>query len=160
MDEEQKKEYRAEVYQNRKKKFLLLTASILDLWWYWGIYYRILDRKHRVLICDRYVWDTYIEFRTEFSEFDIDRWLIWKIAARCAPKPAHSFMFYITAEESFRRDNAKGDKDRDELDRKREKVDKYMQLISEGKWDTVIDGTRTKESIFDEVRGIVFNDHP
>ena len=158
MDAEQKKEYRAQVYSSKKKKFLLLSVSILDLWWYWGIYYRHLDRKHELLICDRYVWDTYIEFKTEFSEYNIDKWLIWKIAKMVAPKPDHSFMFIIPAVESFRRDNDKGDKDRYELDRKIEKVKKYQSLISQGKWDTVIDGMNSRESIFEKVKGIVFND--
>lgn len=158
MDESGKKEYREKVYQNKKKKFILLTASILDLWWFWGIYYRYLDRKHELLICDRYVWDTFIDFQTEFSEFHVEKWLIWKVAFFLAPKPKHSFMFYITAEESFRRDNEKGDPDRDELDRKKEKVTKYMKLINTGKWDTVVDGMKTKDEMFAIVKEKIFND--
>lgn len=156
LDEEGKKEYRQKVYQNKKKKFVLLTASILDLWWFWGIYYRYLDKKHELLICDRYVWDTYIDFKTEFSEFDVDKWLIWKIAVWLAPKPKHSFMFIISAEESFKRDNDKGDPDRDELDRKIEKVNKYKRLIQQNKWDTVVDGMQSREEMFDIVKRKIF----
>lgn len=156
MNAEEKKEYRAKVYQSKRKKLLLLTASIVDLWWFWGVTYRRLNRKHQMLICDRYVWDTYIDFRIEFSEFNVDRWLIWKIAKWLAPKPDHSFMFIISAEESFRRDNEKGDPDRDELDRKIFKVEKYKELIAQNKWDTVVDGMKTREEMFDIVKKNIF----
>lgn len=149
-------EYREANWNNPKKKFLLLVASILDLWWFWGIYYRILNRKHEVFICDRYIWDTYIDFKTEFPEYDVDRWLIWKIAVTLAPKPKHSLMFFITAEESFRRDNEKGDQDRDELDQKKQKVEKYMKLMDQNKWDTIVSGMQTREEMFEIVKGKIF----
>lgn len=152
MDAEEKKEYREAVYQSKKKKFLLLTASILDLWWYWGIYYRYLNKKHQLLICDRYIWDTYIDFKTEFAEFSFEKWFIWKITEAIVPKPVHSFLFFISAEESFRRDVEKNDQDRDELDRKVAKVEKYKELIAKRKWDTVIDGMKTREDIFNIVK--------
>lgn len=156
MSPEQKKEYRANVYKNGRKRKLLLTASILDLWWYFGLWYRIMNWTHKILICDRYLWDTYIDFRSEFPEFEIDNWKIWKIAVKLAPKPMHSFMFYITAEESYRRDQQKGDLTLDPLEVKIAKVDKYMKLINNGKWEVVIDGTRDRESISKEVHKTVF----
>lgn len=156
MNRAEKLEYREATWNNPKKKFLLLVASILDLWWFWGIYYRILDRKHEVFICDRYIWDTYIDFKTEFPEYNVDKWLIWKIAVALTPRPKHSFMFFITAEESFRRDDAKGDLDRDELERKKEKVEKYMKLMKQNKWDTIVDGMQTREEMFEIVKGKIF----
>lgn len=158
MTPEQKKEYRANVYKNSRKRKLLLTASVLDLWWYFGLWYRIMNWTHKILICDRYLWDTYIDFRSEFPEFEIDNWFIWKTAVKLAPKPKHSFMFYITAEESYRRDQQKGDLTLDPLEVKVAKVDKYMKLINSGKWEVVIDGTRDRESISKEVFKTVFGE--
>lgn len=156
MTPEQKKEHREQIYKNSKKRYWLLTASILDLWWYFGLWYRIKNWTHKILICDRYIWDTYIDFRSEFPEYDIDNWFIWKTAVKLAPKAKHSFMFYITAEESYRRDQQKGDLTLDPLEVKIAKVDKYMKLINSGKWEVVIDGTRDRESISEEVRKTVF----
>lgn len=156
MTPEQKKEHRQQIYKNSKKRYLLLTASILDLWWYFGLWYRIKSLFHNVLICDRYIWDTYIDFRSEFPEYEIDNWWIWKTAVRLTPKPAHSFMFYITAEESYRRDQQKGDLTLDPLEVKVAKVDKYMKLINSGKWEVVIDGTQTRESISNQIFNTVF----
>ena len=159
MNDTQKKEYREKVYGSKFKKFLLLTASIVDLWFFWGIKYRRLNKKHKLLICDRYVWDTFVEFKTEFSEFHVEKWLIWKIAVKVAPKPIESFMFYIDAEESFKRDNDKGDKDRDELDRKKLKVQRYEELMSQNKWSITISGLEPREKIFETIKKVIFNDN-
>lgn len=159
MNEEEKKEYRSEVYDNKVKKFILLTVSILDLCWYWGIYYRFLSFKYSLLICDRYVWDTYIDFRTEFSEFNIDKWCIWKIASRFAPKPDFSFLFLITAEESLKRDKAKGDLQPDSIECKKKKIRKYEILSENSKWNVVIDGMKSKDEIFEVVKRRIFNDN-
>jgi thymidylate kinase len=86
MNDEEKKEYREQIYQNKKKKFLLLILSILDVCWFWGVLYRYLKNRHKILICDRYVWDTFIDFKTEFSEFNMEKWLIWRFAKFVAPK--------------------------------------------------------------------------
>lgn len=156
MSPEQKDEYREQIYKSNKKRYLLLVISILDLWWYFGIWYRIKNWTHQVLICDRYIWDTYIDFRSEFPEYVIDNWWIWKIAYKFAPAPKHSFMFYITAEESYSRDQQKGDLTLDTLELKIAKTEKYIKLIDSGKWEVVIDGTRDKKSISREVRRTVF----
>ena len=111
---------------------------------------------NNVLICDRYLWDTYIDFQSEFPEFDIDNWRIWKIATILAPKPKHSFMFYISAEESYRRDQQKGDLTLDPIEVKVAKVDKYMKQMNSGKWEVIIDGTRERESISMQVKETVF----
>ena len=70
MSFEQKMEYRSEVFKNSKKKKLLLIASLLDLCWYWGIYYRVRSLFYDITVLDRYIWDTYIEVRTEFVGID------------------------------------------------------------------------------------------
>jgi len=67
-------------------------------------------------------------------------------------------MFYITAEESYRRDQQKGDLTLDPLEVKIAKVDKYMKLINSGKWEVVIDGTRSREDIYNDVTKTVFGE--
>lgn len=156
MTPKQKSEYRAKVYKNSKKRFLLLVASILDLWWYFGLWYRIKSLMYNILICDRYIWDTYIDFRSEFNEYEIDNWWIWKTAVKLSPKPKHSFMFYLSAEESYRRDQQKGDLTLDPLEVKTLKIDKYMKLINNKKWEVVIDGTKDIESISNTIISTIF----
>ena len=57
---DKKMEYRELFYKSSIKRKILLTISLLDLCWYFGIYYNILKYKYQILILDRFVWDTYI----------------------------------------------------------------------------------------------------
>jgi len=136
----EKLEYRDRIYQSATKKRLLLLISILDLCWYFGLYYRVLAQINKVLICDRYLWDTYVEVKNEFPEFDIDKWLLWKIVVFLSPKPKISFFLVIPAEESIRRDIEKKDLTVDSLELKKSKIGIYMKLLKQGKWTKVLDG--------------------
>lgn len=147
MNFEQKMSYREQIYKSTVKKKLLLIASILDLCWYFGIYYRFLDFFNTVLICDRYIWDTYVELKTEFSGIEIDRWPLWKFAVSVSPKPETSFVFAITAEESLKRDAEKNDATPDSLNIKKAKISMYMDLMEEGKWTNVMDGLKPIDEI-------------
>jgi dTMP kinase len=140
MSFEDKMEYREQIYKNSKKKRLLLVASLFDLCWYFGIYYRLLSLYNKILICDRYIWDTYVEVKNEFSDIDIDKWFIWKLVILVSPKPKVSFMFAIPAEESIRRDIQKKDLTVDSLELKHQKINKYMDLVNQDKWTNIMDG--------------------
>ena len=146
---EEKIAYRNLIYQSPVKRKLLLIASILDLWWYFGIYYRLLHLKHAVLICDRYVWDTYVEIKTEFSSISIDRWIIWKIAVILFPRPDISFFLNLPANESLKRDVKKHENTLsiDTLSRKKNKINLYLNLIENNKWTNIIDGLKPIDAI-------------
>ena len=139
MNHDEQLEYREKIYQNAKKKRLLLIASLFDLCWYFGIYYRLLNLFNTILICDRYVWDTYVEVINEF-DIDIDNWFLWKMVVWLSPKPQVSFMFVIPAEESIRRDIQKRDLTVDSLELKNRKINMYMGLLKQRKWTNIIDG--------------------
>ncbi len=152
MDSKGKEEYRNEVFQNPKKQRLLYTASMLDLCWYWGIYYRILGVMYDFLICDRYLWDTYVEIKQDFSSIDIDNSLLWKIVKDIAPKPKHSFIFIIPAEVSLERDKQKNAAGIETIDKKMKKIAIYMKCVEAGKWTSVMDGMKSRAELHSEVK--------
>lgn len=151
MDSQGKTEYRNEVFKNPKKQRLLYIASMLDLCWYWGIYYRILGAKYRYLICDRYLWDTYVEISQDFSSVSIDNSFLWKIVRSIAPKPKVSFVFVIPAEVSLERDRQKNAAGIETIDKKKKKIGMYMKCVEAGNWTHVMDGMKSREEIHTEV---------
>lgn len=155
MSQDQKKQYRAEIFQNNKKKKLLLFASLLDLCWYWGIYYRLVSIFNKITILDRYVWDTYVEVKTEFTGIDFESWFLWKLVVALSPKPKNSFLFVIPAEESIKRDIKKHDLAPDSLLLKRQKIELYMKLVHENKWQNVMDGMDSISNLHDKVKKIL-----
>ena len=155
MSQEEKLEYRECFFENPKKKKLLLIASLLDLIWFWGIYYRIEGIRNNILILDRYLWDTYVEIKTEFKGIVFEKWLLWKILVLVTPKPKISFLFVIPAEESIRRDVQKEDLTVDSIELKREKISLYMHLKNQGKWSTIMDGMKSIQELHKEVVSVL-----
>ena len=147
MDSKEKSEYRNAVYKNPQKKKLLFVASMIDLCWYWGIYYRMLRLTNKVLICDRYIWDTYVEINSDFKGINIDRSFWWKMVKLLTPRPTISFVFVIPAEESFSRDCQKNAAGIENIETKQFKIDKYMECVSNNCWTDVMDGMESIETL-------------
>lgn len=146
---------RREVYKSKKKQKLLFAASMLDLCWYWGVYFRLLNITNRYLICDRYLWDTYVEMKHDFYSIDIDHSFLWEMVKFLAATPKVSFVFVIPAELSLERDLQKGTDGTEDIERKKSKIDVYMHLVEQGRWTNVMDGTKSRESLHHEVLDII-----
>lgn len=155
MNTAQKSEHRQEVFQNPWKLRLLYTASMLDLCLYWGIHYRFQSLFCKYLICDRYLWDTYVEVKHDFMGINIDRSLLWKMVKFFAPRPKVSFVFIIPAELSLTRDKQKDAAGIENIERKKSKINMYLALVEQGHWSNVMDGTRTREELHADVKHIV-----
>ena len=151
MDEEEKKAYRQNVFQSPKKQKLLYVASMLDLCWYWGIYYRIMAMFTRILICDRYLWDTYVELNQDFHCINIDKSVLWKIVKFLAPKPKVSFVFVIPADVSLARDQQKNASDIECVEVKKQKIETYLRCVENHCWTHVMDGMDTIEDLHVQV---------
>lgn len=151
MNAAEKKEYRKNVFQSPKKQKLLYVASMLDLCWYWGIYYRVVGWFEKILICDRYLWDTYAEINQDFPAVDIDRSKLWKFVKLLAPKPKVSFVFMIPAEVSLVRDHQKNAAGIENIDIKKKKIATYMKCVDEGRWTHVMDGMNSIEDLHEQV---------
>lgn len=155
LDDVQKAEYRKAVFRNPKKEKLLYIASMLDLCWYWGIYYRLLKLFYKYVVCDRYVWDTYVEINSDFAGIDIDKSLLWKIVRFVSPKPKVSFVFIVPPEVSLKRDHEKNAAGIETIEVKRRKIDSYMKCIDANCWTHVMDGMHTIEELQQQVLDIL-----
>lgn len=151
MNTEDQLEYRQKVYKSGFKRKILLTMSLWDLCWYWGIYFRFLRRKYPLLILDRYVWDTYVEVSTEFGIENLSKRLLWKFVKTVAMKPDKGIILTIPAEESLRRDSLKGEITTDSLEFKKNKIAIYQMLMKQDRWNVVLDATATVEQTFSEI---------
>lgn len=154
-DDAMKSEYRQNVFRNPRKRKLLFVASMLDLCIYWGIYFRIKSLFCSILICDRYLWDTYVEIQQDFKGIDIDNSIWWKLVKLFTPKPKVSFVFLIPAELSLKRDKQKEAAGIENIERKKAKIETYLKLVDNGQWTNVMDGTKTREELHQEVLSIL-----
>ena len=155
MDEAEKTEYRNSIYADGKKAKILYVLSLLDLCWYWGIYYRILGWTKKILICDRYLWDTYIELKYDFENIEIDHSSLWSFVKFCTPKPKISFVFVVPPEVSAERDRQKDADGIESVERKKQKIDTYLDCIKKGCWTNEMNGMKSVEALHNEVVEII-----
>lgn len=150
--EEQKAEYRKEARTNPRKQKIILILSILDLYWFFGVYYRFIALTGRVLICDRYIWDTVVDFRVNFSLYNFEKWTIWKLLLELIPTPTPSFMFVISAAQSVERGLQKQEAHMESIEVKILKAEEYFKLVDKKKWSNVIDGNLEVNKIHEIVK--------
>ena len=134
---------------------LLLWLSILDLVFYWGGAFRKKSKGEQVLICDRYYWDTYIDFSLKYPKTKFDKWLVWCLLAANYRKPDVSFVLTVTPDESLRRSDLKFEPFPESKEKREDRLNLYLREIKNGRWQHEIDCMRPIEPIQKEIRGIV-----
>lgn len=155
MNEEEKKEYRSNFFQNPKKEKFLFVASMLDLSWYWGIHYRLMNLTHRYVVCDRYLWDTYVEVVHDFPHVDLQKSFLWKTVCKVCAKPKVSFCFFVPAEVSLQRDHDKNAAGIEDIERKKSKIACYHACAEQGRWTHLMDGERPIEELHQQVLNVL-----
>lgn len=129
---------------------LWLTLAIVDLLFVYGVYIRLIRISGRVIVADRYLWDTWIDFRLNFPEVNIDRWFLWKTLTWLSPKPDHAFLLLIPVEESILRSKQKDEPFPDSEETLKKRLEYYRELSLTANW-TVLDCMRPVEEIADEI---------
>ena len=74
---------------------LWLFIGIIDLIRIYGINIRIHLLLGKSVICDRFLWDTLIDFKIMFPKIEVDRWIVWKILVLLTPTPHKSILLTI-----------------------------------------------------------------
>ncbi len=143
-------QYREAVHGSPQKRKLLLWLSILDLGLYYGVWFRLVELFGKTILADRYFWDSCIDFRMKYPEFDFESWKVWKFAKAIYLKPKHSLIYTIPAELSMYRSTLKDEPWPEPVEVRRDRIDRYMKEIELNRWQHVIDATGTIEEVYEE----------
>jgi dTMP kinase len=141
---------RKEIHGSPRKRKILLWLSILDLSLYYGIWFRLVELFGTTILADRYLWDSYIDFKMKYVEIDFERWFVWKLAVSVCLKPEHSLIYTIPAEVSIYRSTLKEEPWPEPIEVRRERIDWYMKEIANSRWQHVIDATSSINDVFVE----------
>lgn len=152
MTKEERIQYSEKVNSNSTKRKLLFTASLMDLWLYYSVVLRFKELMGTTVICDRYIWDTYIDFKMKYPDYDFENGFWWKLTLKTMLKPKPSFVFFIPAEESMRRSDLKDEPFPEPIEIRKERIDHYMNELKNNRWDCIIDATKSIEEVFDSVK--------
>ena len=157
LSKEEKALYRIEALASTRKNKLLLWASIADLIRFYGIILRWIEFMGNEIICDRYIWDTYIDFKLKFKDIHFEKWLVWKALIFFMKKPSKSIIFVIPVEESMRRSELKYEPFPESFDERVIRIAEYMKEIRNGKWQYVINTEGELEEVARKVFLILEN---
>ena len=153
---EEQDKYRESVHSSSKKRKVLLWLSILDLGLYYGIYFRICELFGKVILADRYFWDSYIDFLMKYPEYDFEKWIVWKVTRKIYLKPKHTVIYVIPAELSMHRSDLKHEPWPESVEVRKKRINMYMEQIEQNRWMHVIDATKTIEAVFEETKECIF----
>lgn len=148
---EEKISYSEQVNSNSKKRKLLFVASLMDLWFYYSVSLRLKEWFGTTVICDRYIWDTYIDFKIKYPDYDFERGFWWRLTLKTMLKPKASFCMFIPAEESMRRSSLKEEPFPESVEARRERIDWYVRERENNRWQYVIDATKSIEEVYSAI---------
>lgn len=143
-------QYREAVHSNPKKRKLLLWLSIADMGLFYGLWFRLVELFGTTVLADRYFWDSCIDFRMKYSEFDFEKWLIWRFAKAIYLKPKCSIIYTIPAELSMYRSTLKEEPWPEPVEVRQDRIKRYQKEIELGRWSHVVDATGTIEEVYEE----------
>ena len=126
---------------------LWLSAAILDLMRVYGIQVRWWLLSGKTVLCDRYLWDTLLDFKIAFPDVQIERWFLWKILVRLTPSPDTAFLLMIPLEESERRCQIKYEPFPDTPERREQRYMLYQKLSKLGYWQ-IVDASQPVDQVF------------
>lgn len=131
-----------------------LGLAMLDLLRVYAVQVRFRVWRGRTVVCDRYLWDTLVDFRLNFPQEPVERSFLWRALRKLTPRPDSAFLMLIPVEESVRRSDIKGEPFRDSSEVLGRRLGQYEALAKEGHWH-VLDGRRAAHDIASEILGKV-----
>jgi len=121
------------------KRRLWLVLALLDLIFVYGVQIRWWQMRGRPVVCDRYTWDTLVDFRLNFPEETVEQWWLWCLLLRVTPEPDAAFLMLIPVAESVRRSQLKNEPFPDSPEVLAARLAQYKALAEQGYW-LVMDG--------------------
>ena len=144
--------HRDKTFNKKWVRMIWLDMALFDMTFFYCLYIRFLKMWGCVVIADRYLYDTYIDFELKFSKENIERNILWRILVYLSPRPDISLILTIPIDESLRRSNLKNEPFSENLIQRKKRFDMYQNLIDENKWDFIIDGLQPIDEVWSSIR--------
>jgi thymidylate kinase len=150
-------EKRTEMFQKGKVRSVWINFAILDLIRLYTIEFRLLKFLGYTIICDRYIWDTLVDFSLQFPDVKLEKNILWRILIKTYKRPDVDFFLYVTPEVSLERSIQKNEAFSESLEQRKVRIEKYLELQSKGKWKHQFNTEESKESVWARMVSVVKN---
>jgi len=149
-------EKRERVMRSKRVQKFWLIIALLDLFRVYAFQIRFWLWFGKIVICDRYLIDTLIDFKINFKNQNIERWFLYKLLLWTSPRPDLSFLMLIPVEEGIKRSGQKDEPFPDSPEILTKRLGMYKELLDDKNW-IVLDGLKSKEKLTFEIKQIVDN---
>jgi len=102
-----KNNFRKKLLKKKWVSKIWLTMATLDLIIFYVVYIRMISQIRDIIICDRYIEDTFIDFKRNFPETFNEYSFLWKLLVLLAPSPNKSFLLFVPVNISLERSKMK-----------------------------------------------------
>jgi dTMP kinase len=138
-----------------------LAIAIVDMMVFYAIYARFLSLRGCVVICDRYIADTKIDFLRNFPGNFRGDGLLWRLLVAAAPKPDLHFLLTVPVDVSIERSRQKGEPFPDDPTTLGFRLNAYRTAPEFS--DTrvlALDGTQPIDKVAADIRKALSTTHP
>lgn len=139
-------------------RWIWLTLAMMDLFYYYVIFLRVKYWLGYIIICDRHLLDTSIDFKLTYSENRTDKWFLWKVIDVLSLKPSLHFVSIVPVKVSVERSKFKFEPFPDTPEILSRRLELYKDYLRSTKSLLLIDGMREKYEIRNEIIELVYND--
>ncbi len=151
----EEKEKRDKMFKNKGRKYLWLYISIIDMMIIYCVKIRVLNLLGYEVICDRYLWDTYIDFKLKFPCLGFENWFLWKLLIFVSVKPNFSILLWLNPEISMQRSIIKKEPFPENAQDRSKRFELYSELKNKDKWSYVIKAENSIENIYNNIKRII-----
>jgi len=131
--------------------YLWLVVAILDLIVLYGVNIRFRSLVGQVVICDRYLGDTALDFSLNFPHINFEQMWAWRLLLLVVPKPNHSFLLLLPASISMERSRLKDEPFPDD----KNTLELRLQAYQSSSWFEgyeVVDASKSIDDIENSIR--------
>lgn len=138
---------RTEMLGTGWRRRVWLTIAIVDLALYYALWVRGLKWAGFIVLSDRYLLDTEVDFVLNFPDEKVSQWVLWRVLCWLAPRPDAAFMFLVDVDESMVRSREKNEPFPDSENVLAVRWERYRAACRSDGAYLQIDGTRPREEI-------------
>ena len=149
-------EKRERVMRSKKVQKFWLIIALLDLLRVYAFQIRFWLWSGKMVICDRYLIDTLIDFKINFKNQEVERWFLYKLLLWASPRPDVCFLMLIPVEEAIKRSGQKDEPFPDSPEILDKRLSMYKELSDDKNW-TILDGLKCREELSFKIRQIADN---
>lgn len=117
---------REKILKKSSVSTLWLILAIWDLILFYAGYVRIMRFLGKVVICDRYVEDTALDFERNFDNVFNPTGILWRLLLWVTPKPEHCFLLWVPIQISQERSTLKNEPFPDSLETLEYRLEAYL----------------------------------